>query len=71
MRGGAPLMMAFDDHTSTAWIPPLQAYAATLTTAHRNLPDAGLPAALTRMFAGRPVPGRHRVVRRRDPVRRP
>ncbi|MCC8479441.1 hypothetical protein [Streptomyces sp. CS149] len=41
MRGGAPLMMAFDDHTSTAWIPPLQAYAATLTTAHRNLPDAG------------------------------
>ncbi|MGW8982020.1 MULTISPECIES: hypothetical protein [unclassified Streptomyces] len=41
------LMVAFDDHTSTAWIPPLQAYAATLTTARRNLPDAGLPAALT------------------------
>ncbi|PCG83455.1 hypothetical protein CIB93_24540 [Streptomyces sp. WZ.A104] len=41
------LMVAFNDDSSTAWIPPLEAYAATLATARRNLPDAGLPAALT------------------------
>lgn len=41
------LLVAFNDDKSTAWIEPLQAYAATLTTARTNLPAAGLPAALT------------------------
>lgn len=40
------LMVAFNDDKSTAWIKPLQAYAATLTTARQNLAAAGLPAAL-------------------------
>ncbi|MBO0516417.1 hypothetical protein J0695_32295 [Streptomyces beijiangensis] len=41
------VLVAFNDDMSTAWIEPLQAYAATLTTARRNLASAGLPAALT------------------------
>ncbi|MGV9883981.1 hypothetical protein [Streptomyces sp. NPDC003006] len=41
------VMVAFSSNTSTAWIEPLQAYAAKLTTARRQLPSAGLPAALT------------------------
>ncbi|NEB77836.1 hypothetical protein G3I40_21835 [Streptomyces sp. SID14478] len=41
------VMVAFNDDTSTAWIEPLHAYAAKLTTARGNLAAANLPAALT------------------------
>lgn len=41
------VMVAFNSNTSTAWIEPLQAYAAKLATARRQLASAGLPAALT------------------------
>ncbi|WP_372346749.1 hypothetical protein [Streptomyces sp. KL116D] len=41
------VLVAFNDDRSTAWTDPLKAYATTLTTARRNLPAAGLPAALT------------------------
>ncbi|MEU6124829.1 hypothetical protein [Streptomyces sp. NPDC047123] len=40
------VMVAYNDDTSTAWIEPLKAYAAKLSTARQNLPAAGLPAAL-------------------------
>lgn len=41
------VMVAFNDDRSTAWIEPLKAYGAKLTTARNNLSAAGLPAALT------------------------
>ncbi|MZD05219.1 hypothetical protein GTW43_09010 [Streptomyces sp. SID5785] len=41
------VMVAFNDDTSTAWIEPLKAYAAKLTTARDQLAAADLPAALT------------------------
>ncbi|GAA2329568.1 hypothetical protein OKJ48_35450 [Streptomyces kunmingensis] len=41
------VMVAFNDETSTAWIEPLRAYAAKLTTARGNLAAANLPATLT------------------------
>ncbi len=40
------VMVAFNDDKSTAWIPPLQAYATRLSTARRQLASAGLPPAL-------------------------
>ncbi|MBO1335615.1 hypothetical protein J3486_30750 [Streptomyces sp. VRA16 Mangrove soil] len=41
------VMVAFNDDTSTAWIEPLNAYAAKLGTARGNLASANLPAELT------------------------
>ncbi|MGV9901643.1 hypothetical protein ACWDU8_03895 [Streptomyces sp. NPDC003388] len=41
------VLVAFNDEASTAWIEPLKAYAAKLTTARANLAAAALPAALT------------------------